>query len=129
MDVSKKPSVLVVDDSRMIKDLLRTLLSSDGYSVLGEASDGIDAVMKCLELKPNIVLLDINMDKMDGIKALEEIRKAAPSTMVLMVSGASNLAMVKDALSKGAAGFIVKPLVPASVLDKISACWKARKNK
>ena len=127
MAVSKKPSILLVDDDRMVKELLKSFLGADGYPVAGEASNGVDAVMKCMELKPDIVLLDINMDKMDGIKALEEIRKAMPSTMVLMISANAKLDIIKDALAKGAAGFIVKPLKPASVLDKINDCWKNRK--
>ena len=124
MTASRKPSVLLVDDDRITKELLRSFLLSDGYIIVGEASNGADAVMKCLELKPDIVLLDINMPKMDGIKALEEILKAKPSIKVLMISGDVTIEKVKEALAKGAAGFLVKPLKPASVLDKISFCWK-----
>ncbi len=126
MDISKKPSVLVVDDDRMMQELLKFMLRSEAYPIVGQASNGADAVMQCLELKPDIVLLDINMPKMDGIQALEEIRKASPATMVLMVSGDATIDKVKEALEKGAAGFVVKPLKPASVLDKISNCWKER---
>lgn len=127
MVVSRKPSVLVVDDDRITKELLTSILLSDGYLVVGEASNGADAVMKCVNVKPDIVLLDIIMPKMDGIQALEEIRKAIPATMVIMVSGEATIDKIKEALAKGAAGFIVKPLKPASVLDKISSCWKAKK--
>ena len=126
MAVSKKPSVLVADDDKSMRDLLRFILNSEDYPVVGEASNGIDAVMNCVELKPDIVLLDINMPKMDGIQALEEILKARPSMMVLMVSGDVTIDKVKEVLAKGAAGFLVKPLKPASVLDKINSCWKQR---
>jgi two-component system chemotaxis response regulator CheY len=126
MVVSKKPSVLVADDDRSMRELLKVILSSEDYPIAGEVSNGVDAVMKCVELKPDIVLLDINMPKMDGIQALEEIRKARPSAMVLMVSGDVRIDRVKEALAKGAAGFIVKPLKPASVLDRISSCWKTK---
>jgi two-component system chemotaxis response regulator CheY len=129
MDIPKKPSVLVVDDDRMMQELLKFMLRSESYPIVGQASNGADAVMQCLELKPDIVLLDINMPKMDGIQALEEIRKASPATMVLMVSGDATIDKVKEALEKGAAGFVVKPLKPASVLDKISSCWKERNSR
>ena len=126
MSVSKKPSVLVADDDRSMRELLKAILNSENYPIVGEVSNGLDVVLKCVELKPDVVLLDINMPKMDGIKALEEIRKASPSTMVLMVSGDLTVDRVKEALANGAAGFVVKPLKPASVLDKISSCWKQK---
>ena len=126
MGMSEKPSVLIVDDDRMTQELLKNILLNDGYLVVGEASNGLDAVMKCLSLEPDIVLLDIYMPKMDGIQALEEIRKASPATIVLMISGSATIDKVKEALAKGAAGFLVKPLKPALVLNMINACWKQR---
>ena len=129
MEGTKKPSVMVVDDDRMMQEMLKFILRSESYPIVGQASNGEDAVMQCGELKPDIVLLDINMPKMDGIQALVEIRKASPSTMVLMVSGDATIDKVKEALEKGAAGFIVKPLKPASVLDKIRACVKERNSR
>ena len=129
MEEPKKPSVLVVDDDRMMQELLKFILRSESYPIIGQASNGADAVMQCGELKPDIVLLDINMPKMDGLQALEEIRKASPATMVLMVSGDATMEKVKEALKKGAAGFVVKPLKPASVLDKIRTCMQERQSK
>lgn len=126
MDKSKKPSVLVADDDKSMRELLKLILSSENYPVVGEASNGHEAVMNCVELKPDIVLLDINMPIMEGIEALEEIRKASPSTMVLMVSGDATINKVKEALEKGAVGFVVKPLKPAIVLDKIRSCWNKK---
>jgi len=128
MTPTKKPSVLVADDDRTMRELLKAILKSESYPIAGEVSNGIDVVMKCVELEPDIVLLDINMPKMDGIKALDEIRKAKPEIMVIMVSGEVTIDRVKEAQSKGAAGFIVKPLKPAVVLDKIGAFWEQRNN-
>lgn len=126
MGISKKPSVLVVDDDRMTVELLQYFLRNEGYHVVGEASNGVDAVMQCVKLKPDIVLLDINMPKMDGLQALEEIRKANPAAMVLMVSADATMDKVKEALKKGAAGFVVKPLKPSSVLDSLRMCLKEK---
>ncbi len=126
MEASKKPSVMVVDDDRVTMELLKFILRSEEYRVVGQASNGADAVIQCVELKPDIVLLDINMPKMDGLQALEEIRKANPSVMVLMVSGESTMDKVNEALQKGASGFVVKPIKPSSVLDKIRLCMKEK---
>jgi two-component system chemotaxis response regulator CheY len=127
IDAPLKPSIVVVDDDRMTMELLKFILRSEEYRVIGQATNGADAVVLCVERKPDIVLLDINMPKMDGIQALEEIRKASPEVMVLMVSADSTMEKVKEALEKGAVGFVVKPLKPASVLDKIRDCLKAKK--
>ena len=126
MEEPRKPSVLIVDDDNISRDILRTFLQSENYRVAGEASNGQDAVMQCVALKPDLVLLDINMPKMDGLQALEEIRKANPAAMVLMVSANATMHKVKEAMAKGAVGFVVKPFNPASVLDKIEMCLKIR---
>ena len=126
MIATKKISVLIVDDDSVSREILRTFLLGENYNVAGEASNGQDAVMKCVELKPDLVLLDINMPKMDGMRALEEIRKAAPAAKVMMVSADATMDKVRDAMAKGAAGFVVKPLNAASVLNKIKQCFKEK---
>lgn len=127
MNKTRKPSVLVVDDDHMMREMLKLILHSDGYEVLGEAANGKTAVALCENLKPGLVLLDINMPKMDGLQALEEIRKISPAARVMMVSAEATMDRVKEAISKGASGFIVKPLNAASVLDKIESCFSKRK--
>jgi two-component system, chemotaxis family, chemotaxis protein CheY len=124
---AKKPSVLVVDDDLFMREMLKIILEDgDEYLVVGEASDGQDAIMKCASLNPDLVLLDINMPKMDGLQALEEIHKVSPATMVLMVSADATMGKVREAIQKGAAGFVVKPLNPASVLDRVNKCFKEK---
>ena len=110
----------------MMREMLTLILRSEDYPVIGEASNGQDAITQCAKLKPGLVLLDINMPKMDGLQALLEIRRKSPSTTVLMVSAEATMDRVKEAISKGAAGFVVKPLNPASVLDKIANCLKRK---
>jgi CheY-like chemotaxis protein len=121
-----KPSVLVVDDDSMMREMLKLILRSEEYRIAGEAANGQDAVMQSVSLKPDLILLDINMPKMDGLQALEEIRKANPATKVLMVSADATMDKVKEAIAKGALGFIVKPLNPASVLDRVGMCFKRK---
>lgn len=124
----KRPSVLVVDDDEIMRELLKEIVEDgDEYQVVGDASNGQDAIAKCVAFKPDLVLLDINMPKMDGLQALDEIRKASPAALVLMVSSDSTMDSVRDAIQKGAAGFVVKPFSPASVLAKIDMCFKGRK--
>ncbi len=119
MEKTKRPSIFVVDDDSMMREMLKLILRSEDYYVVGEASNGETAVTQCAKLKPDLALLDITMPIMDGLQALEEIHKVSPSTIVLMVSADATMDKVKEALAKGAAGFIVKPFNPASVLDRI----------
>ena len=124
MEKLKKTSAVVVDDDSMMREMLKLILRSDSYSVIGEASNGKDAISLCERLSPDLVLLDINMPKMDGLQALEEIRKVCPSAKVVMVSADATMDKVSEAVQKGAVGFVVKPLNSASVLDRISICLK-----
>lgn len=130
MQEAGKPSVLVADDDSIMRFMLKSILdNSDEYRVVGMTSNGQDAVTKYAELRPDLVLLDINMPKMDGLQALEEIRKANPAAMVLMVSANATMNKVSEAIQKGAAGFVVKPLNAANVLNKIDMCFRERKKK
>ena len=126
MEKSEKSSVMVVDDDSMMREMLKFILRSEHYPVIGEASNGQDAIALCARKKPGLVLLDINMPKMDGMQVLEEIRKISPATIVLMVSAEATMDKVREAIEKGADGFVVKPLNPASVLDKIAMCLKRK---
>lgn len=124
MKNNRKPSVLVVDDDHMMREMLKLILHSDDYQVLGEAANGKNAIALCANLKPGLVLLDINMPEMDGLQALEEIRKISPATKVIMVSAEATMDRVSEAIKKGAVGFVVKPLNATSVLGKIESCFR-----
>ena len=121
-----KGTVVVVDDDSMMREMLKLILRGDNYSVIGEASNGSGAIAQCKKLKPDLVLLDINMPEVDGMKALEGIREACPETVVVMVSAEATMDRVKEAIKKGAAGFVVKPLKTANVLRNIAACFKGK---
>lgn len=124
MKNNRKPSVLVVDDDHMMREMLKLILHSNDYQVLGEAANGKNAITLCANLKPGLVLLDINMPEMDGLQALEEIRKISPATKVIMVSAEATMDRVSEAIKKGAVGFVVKPLNATSVLGKIESCFR-----
>jgi two-component system chemotaxis response regulator CheY len=127
MDKSIKATVVVVDDDGMLRDMLKLMLRGESYSVIGEAANGQDAISQCELLKPDLVLLDINMPKMSGLEALDEILKLTPAPIVLMMSADATMDNVSGAIKKGAAGFVVKPLNAASVLDRIAVTLKSRK--
>lgn len=95
-------------------------------SVLHVEDNGKDAVAPFEKLQPELVLLDIMMPKMDGMQALEEIRKVDPEAVVMMVSAESTMDKVTVAPSLGAAGFIVKPFNAAGVLGSIEKCFRGR---
>jgi len=119
---AKNYSVLVVDDDHLMREMLKAILRSEEYQVVGEASNGEDAVDLCARLKPRLVLLDIQMPKMDGLQVLEAIRQAQPKTKIIMVSAEATMDKVSEAIRKGAVGFVVKPFNAASVLDKVLEC-------
>jgi len=124
--VGKRRTVVLIDDDFMMRQMLRLILTGDYYQVVGEASNGEDGVAVCEKLKPDLVLLDINMPKMGGLLALEFIISQNPATKVLMVSVESKKEMVAEAIKRGAIGFVVKPLNPAGVLDRIESCFNGK---
>ena len=129
MERLKKETAMVVDDDSMMREMLKLILRGEGYSVVAEASNGNDAIAACERHKPDFVLLDINMPVMDGLHALEALRKAHPEVIVLMVSAEATMDKVSEAIKLGAAGFVVKPLNAAGVLSKVAACLKSHPGK
>jgi len=111
--------VLIVDDAAFMRMMIKEILSKNGYTVVGEASDGAQAIEKYKELGPDLVTMDITMPEMDGIAALKEIKKLDPSARVIMCSAMGQQAMVIDAIQAGAKDFIVKPFQADRVLEAI----------
>ena len=101
--------ILIVDDSRTSKRILRNLLESQGYTVIGEAENGEDGFLKYKELKPDLVTMDITMPKMDGIESLTLIKKFDPESKVVMITAAGQKEKMVEALKRGADEFITKP--------------------
>jgi YesN/AraC family two-component response regulator len=110
----------------MMREMLKLILHADEYEIAGEAANGKNAIALCASHKPGLVLLDINMPEMDGLQALQEIRKVSPASVVIMVSAEATMDRVKEAVGKGAAGFVVKPLNAANVLRKIESCFRKK---
>jgi two-component system chemotaxis response regulator CheY len=112
------PKILVVDDAAFMRMRCSKLLTENGYEVV-EAENGLDAIAKYKESKPDAVLLDITMPEMDGLTALKEIRKVDPDAKVAMVTAMGQQSMIMDAIKSGAKDFVVKPFQPDRVLAAV----------
>ena len=111
--------ILVVDDAMFMRMILKNILTKNGYEVCGEAANGQEAIDKYIELRPDLVLLDITMPKMDGITALKKIKMIEPKAKIIMCSAMGQQAMVIDAIQNGAIDFIVKPFQEGRVLESL----------
>jgi two-component system chemotaxis response regulator CheY len=111
--------ILIVDDAAFMRMMIKDILMKNGYEVVGEANDGLQAIEKYKELNPELVTMDITMPEMDGITALREIKKIDPNAKVIMCSAMGQQAMVIDAIQAGAKDFIVKPFQADRVIEAI----------
>ncbi len=101
--------ILIADDHEGVRRGLRALLEThSGWQVIGEAANGLEAVEKTVELLPDLVILDLSMPGLDGIKAARRIRKSLQEIEVLILSNYDSLITVSDALAAGVRGYIVK---------------------
>jgi two-component system chemotaxis response regulator CheY len=114
-------NVLIADDLKFIKLVLRELLEKAGFRVVGEASNGEEAVELYQDKSPDVVLMDITMPKMDGLAALKQILKFDPQAKVIMCSALGQQSLIAQALQLGAKDFIVKPFREERVIAAIKA--------
>ena len=110
--------ILVVDDSAVIRMKCSKLLGQKGHEVV-EASNGVEALEKYQECRPDAVLLDIAMPVMDGMITLREMKRIDPTARVAMVTALGQRSMVINALKEGARDFVVKPFREGRVLDTV----------
>lgn len=114
--------ILIVDDHGVIRAGLRAFLEKEpGFQIVGEASNGHDAQTLAMELKPDIVLLDINIPGVDGIQVTRSLTKALPQTRVLILTLYEGVSMLREAMAAGAAGYIVKKAVDVELVGAINA--------
>ncbi|MCR5402367.1 MAG: response regulator [Butyrivibrio sp.] len=118
--------VLVVDDSRMSRSILRAILEKAGYSVSREAANGEEAVEAFKECGPDLVTLDITMPKMDGLEALKQILAIDGSARVIMITAAGQQDKLIGALKAGAKRFISKPFNEAEILKNVQDVLSGR---
>ena len=111
--------ILITDDTAFMRMTLRNVLSKNGYEIVGEAEDGLQAVEKYAEFKPDLVTMDITMPNMDGITAIKKIMESDPAAKIVVVSAMGQKALVIEALNSGAKDFIVKPFQPDRIVEAL----------
>ncbi|MBS3886889.1 MAG: response regulator [Firmicutes bacterium] len=111
--------VLITDDTAFMRMTLKNILEKNGYQVVGEAEDGQVAVDKYMELRPDLVTMDITMPRMDGITAIKKIIEADPEAKIVVCSAMGQKALVIEALSAGAKDFIVKPFQAERIINAV----------
>ena len=112
--------VLVVDDAAFMRMMIKDILIKHGYEVVGEATNGAEAMVRYKELAPDLVTMDITMPEMDGITAVREIKKLDPNARIIMCSAMGQQAMVLEAIQAGAKDFVVKPFQADRVLGAVA---------
>ncbi len=112
--------VLIADDHAVVREGLRTLIETEpGMEVVGEAEDGFEAVQKVCNLKPDVILLDIVMPRMNGLEAIQEIKRQCPEMHILVLTSFSDDEMVFPAIKAGALGYLLKNTTPERLLNAI----------
>lgn len=102
-------AVMLAEDHTIVREGFRKMLElDDGLTVVGEAQDGRQAVALALDLRPDVILMDIAMPRLNGLEATRQLRKALPATRILILSAHNDDAYVKDAIASGVAGFLLK---------------------
>ena len=112
--------ILIVDDAAFMRVAIRNIVVKHGFTVVGEAANGVAAVEQYALLKPDIVTMDITMPEMNGIDALAEIRRMDSQAVVVMVSALGQESMVRDAVRAGAKGFVVKPFKEETIIAALT---------
>jgi len=114
--------ILIADDHLIIRQGLRLILETeDGFDLVGEASDGAEALKLCAELHPDVVLMDLRMPNMDGITAIEKLRQTMPEIAVVILTTFNEDNLMLRGLRAGAKGFLLKDTDRATLFDAIRA--------
>jgi DNA-binding NarL/FixJ family response regulator len=119
--------VLVVDDYEPVRRVVRMILQAkDDFQIVGEASDGLEAVQKAKELRPDLILLDIDLPTLNGIQVARRLRDLVPGTKILFLSVESSLDVVREALNVGGVGYIYKIYVASELLPAIEMVLRGK---
>lgn len=111
--------ILIVDDAAFMRMMIKDILTKNGYEVVAEATNGVEAVELYKSHQPDLVTMDITMPEMDGIEAVKQIKAVNPAAKVIMCSAMGQQSMVMDAIKAGANDFIVKPFQADRVLEAV----------
>ena len=115
-----------MDDSRFARELAVEIITEQGWSVVAEAQNGVEAVAKYRQHLPDLVVMDINTPEMDGLSALRQIKEQFPEAKVLMCTALGTSDNLKTALSLGATDFVVKPFLKERLVLAIQRTCRPR---
>ena len=119
--------ILLVDDHPIVRQGLKTLLEGhSGWEVIGEASDGAEAVEKAKDLSPDVMVLDVTMPRMNGLEACRLLRQECPELEILFVTQHDSPQMMREALEAGARGYVVKSNAARDLLAAVDAVSQHR---
>lgn len=113
------PTVLIVDDAAFMRMVIKMMLEKRGFKVIAEAENGVDAIQKYIQYKPDVVTMDITMPELDGIESLRAIMGYDPNAKVVMISAMGQEQMVMESILTGAKTFIVKPFKEEHVIETV----------
>lgn len=117
--------VLLADDHAVMRAGLRLLIDGQAdMTVIGEAGDGLQAIDQAVALQPDVILLDLTMPRLDGLSSLKQIRERAPHTRVLILTMHADEQYLREALSRGASGYVVKQAADQEVLSAIRSVMR-----
>ncbi len=117
------PKILIVDENDLIRTLLRGILRAEDCEIIGEARNGTLALDFIEKSKPDMVFLDVMMPEMDGLEALQSIKRLYPEIIVVMITGSPSKDNVQESIQSGASGFIIKPFNSAKVIETLHRAW------
>ncbi len=117
--------ILIADDHLVVREGLRTILSvEDDFRIIGEAVDGKDALVKCAELQPDLVLMDLRMPEMDGIEAIRQIKARYPQIVIVILTTYDNDELIVRGLRAGAKGYLLKDATRRVLFETIRAAMR-----
>jgi len=112
--------VVIADDSRVIREKIKLILKNSNFEVIGEAADGKQAISICDLLEPDILTLDFNMPKLDGVKVIEMLREDGYEGKIIMLTGVSDKKLISKALVAGADSYLLKPFDKEDVIEELA---------
>jgi DNA-binding NarL/FixJ family response regulator len=118
--------ILVVDDYEPFCELIYAMLQRPEFQVVGQVSDGLEAVQSAQELQPDLILLDVSLPSLNGLEAAKRIRELAPSSKILFISQESDCDVVQEALGLGALGYVHKSRAQTELWPAIEAVLAGR---
>jgi two-component system, NarL family, nitrate/nitrite response regulator NarL len=119
--------VLVVDDYEPFRELIRSLLGKNSsVSIIGEASDGVEAVHQAAVLQPDLVLLDVGLPRLNGIRAAEQMRESAPNSKILFLAQDNCRDVIEAALNLGAIGYLQKSRIHGNLIFAIDTVLEGK---